>query len=80
MNAIEIKTRLEQIRLESVQEGRTPNSADLIILDSVIRFYLTESEVDYEEVEWLYRNYLQNGRLDFPKAKQMATKRIHALK
>ncbi len=78
MNITEIKNKLEQIRLESIREGRTPNSADMVILDSVIRFYLTESEVDYEEVEWLYKNYLQNGNLDFPKAKQMADWRIQS--
>lgn len=78
MNITEIKNKLEQIRLESIREGRTPNSADMVILDSVIRFYLTESEVDYEEVEWLCKNYLQNGNLDFPKAKQMADRRIQS--
>lgn len=51
MNITEIKNKLEQIRLESIREGRIPNSADLVILDSVIRFYLTESNIDYEEVE-----------------------------
>ena len=75
-NTIEIKNSLEQIRLKSVQNGRTPNCADVIILDSVIRFYLTESNIDYEEVEWLYKSYLQNGNLEFPKAKQMASRRV----
>lgn len=37
---------------------------------------MRKTEIDHEEIRFLWENYLQKGILDFPTAMQMARKRI----
>ena len=58
--------------------GREVNPYDATILDTIIRVYNTITEIDHEEVIWLWRTYLETGNLLFSEAVQKGRQRLHS--
>ena len=72
MNAMEIKNMM----CEMADKPLTTN--DTVVMDYIMQVYCQTAEIDHEEIRFLWKNYLQNGILDFPTAKKMAMKRLSA--
>lgn len=79
MNAIQIKKMLKNIKADFIGEGRPWHLNDETILNTIMQVYYQTDIIDWEECKWLFVNYLQKGILDFPKATQMARKRLQKL-
>ena len=76
MNAIQIRKMLKNIKADFIGEGRPWHLNDETILNTIMQVYYQTDIIDWEECRWLFVNYLQKGILDFPKATQMARKRL----
>ena len=76
MNAIQIRKMLLNIKADFIGEGRPWHKNDDVILNTIMRVYYNTDIIDWEECKWLFVSYLQKGILDFPKATQMARKRL----
>lgn len=76
MNAIQIRNMLLNIKADFIGEGRPWHLNDETILNTIMQVYYQTDCIDWEECKWLFVNYLQKGVLDFPKATQMARKRL----
>lgn len=76
MNAIQIRNMLLNIKADFIGEGRPWHLNDETILNTIMQVYYQTDCIDWEECKWLFVNYLQKGILDFPKATQMARKRL----
>ena len=76
MNAKEIYKAMGNIANDYVGMGREKQAGDSAVLDVIMRVYYTDAHIDFEEVKWLWVNYLDFGKLDFPKAKQFAKERV----
>lgn len=79
MNAIQIRKMLLNIKADFIGEGRPWHLNDETILNTIMQVYYQTDIIDWEECRWLFVNYLQRGVLDFPKATQMARKRLQKL-
>lgn len=79
MNAIQIRKMLRNIKADFIGEGRPWHKNDDVVMDAIMRVYNNTDCIDWEECKWLFVNYLQKGILDFPKATQMARKRLRKL-
>lgn len=79
MNAIQIRNMLLNIKADFIGEGRPWHLNDETILNTIMQVYYQTDVIDWEECKWLFVNYLQKGILDFPKACQMARKRLQKL-
>lgn len=75
MNTIQIIKMCKNIYADYIGMGRRELKEDGIILDSIIRVYNT-TEIDWEEVKWLWVMYLESGTLYFSEAMEMARVRI----
>lgn len=76
MNAIQIRKMLKNIKADFIGEGRLWHKNDDVVMNAIMRVYYNTDCIDWEECKWLFVNYLQKGILDFPKATQMARKRL----
>ena len=76
MNAVQIRKMLNNIKDDFIGMGRLWHKNDDSVLELLMSVYYQTVEIDYEEVKWLFINYLQRGIIDFPEAKKMALKRI----
>ena len=76
MNAVQIRKMLNNIKDDFIGMGRPWHKNDDSVLELLMSVYYQTVEIDYEEVKWLFINYLQRGIIDFPEAKKMALKRI----
>lgn len=76
MNAVQIRKMLNNIKADFIGMGRPWHKNDDSVLELLMSVYYQTVEIDYEEVKWLFINYLQKGIIDFPEAKKMALKRI----
>lgn len=55
--------------------GRSPKMEDGTILDTIMRLYNT-TEIDWEEVKWLWCEYLEEGNLYIVDAIEKAKERM----
>ena len=78
MNAVKIRKMLENIKADYVGMGRHWHPNDDSIIELLMSLYYQTEWLDWEEVKWLFVNYLDHGILDFPQAKKMAHKRLCA--
>lgn len=78
MNAVKIKKMLENIKTDYVGMGRNWNPNDDLIIELLMNLYYQTEWLDWEEIKWLFINYLNHGVLDFSQAKRMAHKRLCA--
>ena len=75
MNATEISAMCKEIYQKETYLGRPKQTYDNQIL-ALIMYMYNHTEIDYEEVKWLWTQYLLNGKLDFHLAIQCARERI----
>lgn len=76
MNTIEIKNMMQEMANNYTYTGRPWNANDNSVMECIIQVYCQTTEIDHEEVSYLWGNYLKKGILDFPTAMKMARKRI----
>ena len=76
MNTTEIRKMLNNIKADFIGMGRPWHKNDDSVIELLMSVYCQTVEIDWEEVNWLFTNYLQKGIIDFPTAKRMALKRI----
>ena len=76
MNTIQIRKMLNNIKADFVGMGRPWHKNDDSVIELLMSIYYQTAEIDWEEIKWLFINYLQKGIIDFPKAKKMAQIRI----
>lgn len=75
MNTIEIINMCKEIYRDYKGMNRKQLTEDSLILDTIMRLYNT-TEIDWEEVKWLWITYLDNGNLYISEAMEMARVRI----
>lgn len=75
MNTQEIVKICKNIYADYVGMGREKANEDKYILATIIYMY-NHTEIDWEEVKWLWMQYLEKGILDFSTAIFMARERI----
>lgn len=78
MNAMQIRKMLNNIKTDFISMGRHWCDNDDSVMELLMQIYYQTEIIDWEEIKWLFTNYLQKGILDFPTAKKMAIKRISA--
>lgn len=76
MNTQEMVKMCKNIYTDYTGMGREKANEDKHILATIIYIY-NNTEIDYEEVKWLWMQYLEKGILDFPTAIFMAKERIN---
>ena len=76
MNAIDIRNRMEELKIFSISTGRKWHINDDAIVNVLMLIYYQTTDLDGEEIEWLFENYLQKWILDFPTARKMARIRM----
>lgn len=75
MNATQISAMCKEIYRKETYLGREKQDYDKQILSLILYMY-NHTEIDHEEVKWLWEQYLITGNLDFPTAIQAARERI----
>lgn len=75
MNYFNIVTMCKNITDDYTGMGRKAKLEDGIVLDTIMRMYNT-TEIDWEEVKWLWCEYLEKGNLYIAEAIEKAKKRI----
>lgn len=76
MNGMQIEKMLKNIKVDFIGMGRSWHKNDDSVIDLLMAVYYQTIEIDKEEIQWLFINYLQRGILDFPTVKAMGTRRI----
>lgn len=79
MNTTQIIKIMDNISRDYAGMGRAENSLDNIIKDEIIRLYNNLS-IDWEEVKFLWIDWLENGRLSVSDAMEMQRKRNGGVK
>lgn len=75
MNTIEIINTCKDMYKRYTNNGRRQLKEDDIILNAIIGIYNT-SPIDWEEVEYLWENYLKTGNLYVSETMEIARKRM----
>ena len=75
MNTTRISAMCKEVYRDYTGMGRKKNDYDGQIL-SLIMYMYNHTEIDWEEVKWLWVEYLRTGKLDFPTAIRNARERI----
>ena len=75
MNTTQIIAMCKEIYRDYTGTGRAKQTYDKEIL-SLIMYMYNHTELDWEEVKWLWVEYLRTGKLDFHLAIQCARERI----
>ena len=75
MNTSKIITMCKNIYADYVGMGREKANEDKHILATIMYMY-NNTEIDWEEVKWLWMQYLEKGILDFSTAIFVARERI----
>lgn len=75
MNTPQIIKMCNNIHADYAGMKRKTLAEDGLILDTIIRLYNT-TELDWEEVKWLWITYLENGNLYISEAMEMARVRM----
>lgn len=77
MNTTEIKKACTEIYRDFCGENREKRKEDADVLALIFRLYNT-TEIDFEEVRWLWITYLEEGNLRVAESIEMARRRIYA--
>lgn len=78
MNTLQIIKRCKNAYADYSGMGREVNPYDATILNTIIQIYNTITEIDHEEVMWLWVTYLETGNLLFSEAIQKGRQRLNA--
>ena len=79
MSTLQILALCKTLYTDCTAKGREVNPYDATILDTIIRVYNTITEIDHEEVIWLWKTYLENGNLMFSEAVQKGRNRLNTV-
>lgn len=79
MNTLEIKKMCQNIYNDFIGMGRERKPEDKHVAAFLIHLYNT-TDIDYEEVNWLWTEYLEKGTLDIATAIAEAKERIEQQK
>ena len=79
MNTTQIIKIMDNISRDYAGMGRAENLLDNIIKDEIIRLY-NNLPIDWEEVKFLWIDWLENGRLSVSDAMEMQRKRNGGVK
>ena len=77
MNYKQIVDMVNEIYRDYKGMGRKGNDTDKYIAAIILRFYLRERDIDWEEVKWLWVEYLETGNLYLAEARGKAEQRIN---
>lgn len=80
MNTMQIIKMCKNINADYKGMGREEKPEDALILDTIMRIYNTTTEIDWEEVKFLWMTYLEKGQLPVSEALHMARVRIEGRK
>lgn len=80
MNTMQIIKMCKNINADYKGMGREVKPEDTLILDTIMRIYNTTTEIDWEEVKWMWMTYLEKGVLPVSEALRMARVRINKQK
>lgn len=75
-NYYDIVNKMLQMQRQCMEQGRNFSPIDDEIKALIMRIYLTDPQVDYEECIWLWDEFLHHARLDFSQAKKMGRMRL----
>lgn len=75
MNQLQIERMLRNIKADFVGMGRIWHKNDDAVMELLIKLYCQTDWMDWEEVNFLFVDYLRKGILDFPTAKRQARAR-----
>lgn len=75
MNMVQIQKMCVNIYRDYIGMGRRQNEMDKSVLSLIMREYC-QSVIDWEEVKWLWIQYLEKEILDIPEAIRKARVRI----
>lgn len=78
MNTLQIEKMLESIKDDYIKIARPWTEFDENVRHLIMLMYLQTPELDWEEIKWLFVNYLETGELNFPAAVKMARQRKYA--
>ena len=59
MNAVEIRKMLNNIKADFIGMGRPWHENDDSVIELLMSVYYQTAEIDWEEIKWLFINYLQ---------------------
>ena len=79
MSTLQIIALCKNLYADYTAKGREVNPYDATILDTIIRVYNTITEIDHEEVIWLWKTYLETGNLLFSEAVQKGRQRLNTV-
>ena len=79
MSTLQILALCKALYTDCTAKGRKVNPYDATILDTIIRVYNTITEIDREEVIWLWKTYLVNGNLMFSEAVHKVRNRLNTV-
>ena len=80
MTTTQIINAMENIRKDYIGMGRADSDDikknDALILNTIIRIYNYNDYLDFEEIKWLWTQYMETGNLCFSDAVEMARLRV----
>ena len=79
MSTLQILSLCKTLYADYTEKGREVNPYDATILNTIIQIYNTITEIDHEEVIWLWKTYLENGNLMFSEAVQKGRNRLNTV-
>lgn len=77
MSTLQILALCKTLYADYIAKGRKVNPYDATILDTIIQIYNTITEIDHEEVIWLWKTYLETGSLLLSEAIQKGRQRLN---
>ena len=75
MNMVQIQKMLINVYRDYIGIGRRQNEMDKNVLSFLMQEY-AQTCMDWEEIQWLWIQYLEKGVLDIPEAMKRAKLRI----
>lgn len=75
MNMVQIQKMLINVYRDYIGMGRRQSEMDKSVLSFLMQEY-AQTCMDWEEIQWLWIQYLEKGALDLPEAMKRARLRI----
>lgn len=75
MNMVQVQKMLINVYRDYIGMGRRQSEMDKSVLSFLMQEY-SQTCMDWEEIQWLWIQYLEKGTLDLPEAMKRARLRI----
>lgn len=75
MNMVQVQKMLINVYRDYISMGRRQSEMDKSVLSFLMQEY-SQTCMDWEEIQWLWIQYLKKGVLDLPEAMKRAKLRI----